>query len=121
MLFGWLSVSCYVFLYRAWHRGLRLLFSSVFFMFVSCRSVNFKRLFYLFTLRAILHTMAMGLLIELHLTLLIFNVWVNSSPYSMAGRAVDLIMIKNEKIQKLMRQDILEPKISGCVTLLDCR
>ena len=65
--------------------------------------------------------MAMELLIELHLTLLIFNVWVNSSPYSMAGKVVDLIMIKNEKIQKLMRQDILEPKISGCVTLLDCR
>ena len=73
------------------------------------------------TPRAILHAMAMELLIELHLTLFIFNVWVNSSPYSMAGKAVDLIMIKNEKIQKLMRQDILEPKISGCVTLLDCR
>ena len=39
------------------------------------------------TPRAILHAMAMELLIELHLTLLIFNVWVNSSPYSMAGKS----------------------------------
>ena len=38
------------------------------------------------TPRAILHTMAMELLIELHLTLLLFNVWVNSSPYAKQQR-----------------------------------
>ena len=37
--------------------------------------------------------MAMELLIELHFTLLLFNVWVNSSPYSMAGIATKFTII----------------------------